>query len=360
MSHQRKRRMVVKIGSRVLCDDHGDLDEQVLASLAAQVGALWRDGWELLLVSSGAVASGAGLVAERSRGLANPVTRKQVLAATGQVRLMETWQRHFRSQELDIAQILASRSDFQSRHHYLNMRACIEGLLDAGIVPVVNENDVVSVTELMFTDNDELAGLLAGMVNADHLCLLSSVPGVLGPGGGNEVIATWDDEQHVAEELVQAGTSHFGRGGMHSKIAVARKAASLGTEAVIAGGHEDGVLFAIAQGRQPGTRFPAHRQAKPAKRWLASMDHHALGAVTVNAGAEAALLDRNRLASVLPVGVEAVDGEFERGDVIQVRNRAGQVLGCGRAQYDHLQARSVLGERDRKPVIHYDYLYLVD
>ncbi len=355
MNEHARKRMIVKVGSRVLCDDQGELNLEALASLTAQVAGLWNSGWQVLLVSSGAVAAGTGLAGKATRRIGNPVTRKQVLAATGQVKLMETYQQNFRQEGLDIAQILATKSDFQSRHHYLNMRACIEALLAAGIVPVVNENDVVSVT--MFTDNDELAGLLAGMVNADCLCLLSAVPGVLDQQN-DQVIAVWDDALHEADALVRTGTSRHGRGGMHSKIAVARKVAGLGTEAIIADGGQPDILAAIAAGGAPGTRFPARRTSSPAKRWLASMDDHALGAVTVNAGAEQALRDRNRLASLLPVGLVKVEGDFRPGDVIQVRNEAGEVLGCGRSQYDADEARAAIGQRERKPIIHYDYLYL--
>jgi len=169
------KRIIVKIGSQVLCDPAGDLNRDVLSKLVSQLGSLQKDGWQVLLVSSGAVAAGSGLASEQLKRLSDPVTRKQVMAATGQVRLMETYRELFELEGLNIAQVLATKSDFQTRHHYLNMRGCIEALLATGIVPVVNENDVVSVTELMFTDNDELAGLLAGMVNADLLCLLSTV-----------------------------------------------------------------------------------------------------------------------------------------------------------------------------------------
>jgi glutamate 5-kinase len=242
------------------------------------------------------------------------------------------------------------------------MRGCIEALLDCGIVPIVNENDVVAVTELMFTDNDELAGLLAGMVNAELLCLLSTVVGVYDHAvdqPGASCISRWDDSQHQVEDIVQRGTSDLGRGGMHSKIAVARKAANLGTEVVIADGTSDGILLDLVGGNGAGTRFPAHREASSAKRWLASAQAVSSGSVTINAGAEAALLDRSRLASLLPVGIESVEGPFERGDVIQIRNSACKVLGCGRARYDHREAEKLQGQRGHKPLIHYDYLYLL-
>ncbi len=356
------KRIIAKIGSQVLCDAGGALNRDLLSRLVRQLGALSSDGWQVLLVTSGAVAAGNSLAGERIQRISDPVARKQVMAATGQVQLMETYRELFQRQGLPVAQVLTSKSDFQTRRHYLNMRGCIEALLTAGIVPIVNENDVVAVTELMFTDNDELAGLLAGMVNADLLCLLSTVPGVYDgdpDDPATRCIDCWDDQRHQIEDIVSRGTSTLGRGGMHSKLAIARKTAKLGTEVVIADGADPEIISKIL-GASAGTRFPALGDASPAKRWLASADDHATGSVTVNAGAENALTDCSRLASLLPVGIEAVDGRFNRGDVIQILNPGGRVLGCGRARYDHQEAERLMGQRGQKPLIHYDYLYLVD
>ena len=156
------KRIVVKIGSQVLCNHQGLLNQELLASLVRQVATLRKDDWQVLIVSSGAVAAGKGALESENFRSNDPVTRRQVLAASGQVRLMQTYHQNFEEHGFQVAQVLASKSDFQTRSHYLNMRNCLEGILDAGIIPVVNENDVVSITELMFTDNDELAGLLAG------------------------------------------------------------------------------------------------------------------------------------------------------------------------------------------------------
>jgi glutamate 5-kinase len=354
------KRIVVKTGSRVLCDESGALDGENLRRLAGQMCELRQAGWDVLLVSSGAVAAGMGRPGTERLQRADPVTRRQVLAAAGQVHLMQRWQDLFSRQGVTVAQVLASKSDFQTRHHYLNMRNCIEGILAAGIVPVVNENDVVSITELMFTDNDELAGLLAGMVKADMMCLLSSVEGVYAAAEKAEVITTWDDSRHRIEDVVGTGTSKMGRGGMHSKLEVARRTAALGTEVFIADGRAPDILARIAAGEARGTCFPAGTSTSPAKRWLASADGHAAGAVRINDGAATALLDRTRLASLLPVGVEACEGDFKRGDVIRILGPDGAVLGCGRSQYDREEAESCIGQRDRKPLIHYDYLYLTD
>ena len=357
------RRIVVKIGSQVLCDTRGELNHEVLGNLVKQLCVLSADGWQVLLVSSGAVAAGSPVAGDGLHKISDPVARKQVMAATGQVRLMETYRALFQQGGLNIAQVLASKSDFQTRRHYLNMRGCIEALLAAGIVPIVNENDVVAITELMFTDNDELAGLLAGMVNADLLCLLSTVPGVFDGDPDHpesSCIATWDDEQHQIDDIVLRGTSALGRGGMHSKIAIARKTARLGTEVVIADGSDPEILVRITGAEQAGTRFPVLGDASPAKRWLASADDHAEGHVIVNLGAEAALLDSSRLTSLLPVGIETVEGSFSKGDVIQIRSLDGAVLGCGRARYNHEEADRLKGKKKKKALIHYDYLYLVD
>ena len=357
------KRIVVKIGSQVLCDPGGALNRGVLSNLVGQLAALNAEGWQVLLVSSGAVAAGSGLAGDRLQRIASPVARKQVMAATGQVRLMEIYRELFEQQGLPVAQVLATKSDFQTRRHYLNMRGCIDALLTAGMVPIVNENDVVSITELMFTDNDELAGLLAGMVKADLLCLLSTVPGVFDgdpEDPSTECIATWDEQKHQIDEVVLRGTSALGRGGMHSKLAIARKTARLGTEVVIAHGGDPQILLKVTGEQQAGTHFPARGEASPAKRWLASADDHAAGSVTVNQGAEAALLDSNRLTSLLPVGIETVDGRFNRGDVIKIHSQDGKVLGCGRARYDYKEAKKLKGQRGQQALIHYDYLYLVD
>lgn len=357
------QRIVVKIGSQVLCDPDGALNTDVLENLIGQASRLATDGWQVLVVSSGAVAAGGGIPASQLQRVSDPVARKQVMAATGQVRLMETYRALFQENGLTIAQVLTSKSDFQTRRHYLNMRGCIEALLTAGIIPIVNENDVVAITELMFTDNDELAGLLASMVNADLLCLLSTVEGVFDgdpEDPSTTCISTWDENRYQQEDIVQRGTSALGRGGMHSKLALARKTAKLGTEVVIADGRDPDILLKVAGAQGIGTRFPVLGDASPAKRWLASADGHAVGYVTVNEGAEAALLDQNRLTSLLPVGIETVGGPFDDGDVIQIRNLSGTVLGCGRARYGHDKASRLKGQRGQKALVHYDYLYLLD
>lgn len=354
--------IVVKVGSQVLCTPDGRLDDGIIASLSGQVARLSRAGHRVLVVSSGAVAAGSTYNREATSRLSDPVIRKQVMAATGQVLLMERWRREFDNHGLGVAQVLTSKSDFQSRRHYLNMRGCLEGLIGAGIIPVINENDVVATTELMFTDNDELAGLLAGMVDADLLVMLSSVPGIYqGDPAAGEIIPQWDESQHRADDIVRKGTSSLGRGGMHSKLRTALETAALGTRVVIADGRTAGILEQLAQpadGKAVGTCFPARDAVSRTKRWLASAEGHATAGVVINQGAAEALTDNNRLTSLLPVGIMSLDGEFDRGDVLLIRDEQGTVLGCGKARYTRAEAEAVVGKRAQKPLIHYDFLYL--
>ncbi len=355
--------IVVKIGSQVLCttDAAGQarLDLEVIASLAEQIAGLCAAGHRLLVVSSGAVAAGSGQNQEAIAKLPDPVVRKQVQAATGQVLLMERWRQAFDRHGIGIAQVLTSKSDFQSRNHYLNMRACLEGLIRAKVIPIVNENDVVATTELMFTDNDELAGLLAGMVDADLLVMLSAVSGIYkGEADAGEIISQWDENIHQAEDIVREGTSRMGRGGMHSKLGIALNTASQGTDVVIADGRKPGILGRIVDGDQPGTHFAARKTISRTKRWLASAGGHATASVVINQGAAEALTDNNRLTSLLPVGVVEFEGTFERGDVLLIRDEQGKVLGCGKSRFDRDEAEKIRGKHGQRPLIHYDYLYL--
>ncbi|MEM9534024.1 MAG: glutamate 5-kinase, partial [Pseudomonadota bacterium] len=288
----------------------------------------------------------------------NPVVQRQLYAALGQPLLMAYYQQAFARHGLRVAQVLATRQDFASRRHYLNMRECLQGALRQHIVPVVNENDVVSVTELMFTDNDELAALLAAMLSASQLILLSDIAGVYdGPPdeAGSRVIPVWEDQRRAP---TVPSSSEFGRGGIASKIRCARRAASLGCQAWISPGREPGIVTQLLAGAGPGTRFPAAAKPGPAaRRWVAGAPA-GKATLVVNAGAAAALRSPDRLASLLPVGVTAVNGYFERGDIVTILDDAGATIGYGRAEYGAETARRRLGRQRQRPLIHYNYLYI--
>ncbi len=351
--------LIIKLGSAVARNAEGLLDESSLTAIADQVAGLVAQGQPVVLVSSGAVAVGlagapAPVLAER-----HPVKRRQLLAAIGQPRLMTFYQQAFAGHQLTAAQVLATRQDFASRRHYLNMRSCLISALSHGVVPVVNENDVVSVTELMFTDNDELAGLLASMLSARQLILLTNVDGVFdGPPGDPDsaLIRRWQGQSFQADPA--SNTSEFGRGGIASKIRSAKKLASLGTEVWIAQGRRSAVISDIARGQGYGTCFPANPNPAPQpRRWVAGAPA-GVARVVVNAGAAAALRAPERLASLLPVGIVALQGNFERGDIITIVDERQHPIGYGRAQYSSETAAQRVAKQRQKPLIHYDYLFV--
>ena len=246
-----KNRMVVKVGTNVLTREDGMLDKLIFREIVVQLVKLKRLGWDPILVSSGAVGAGKSVLGESQ--IKEEAIRRQVFSAIGQTSLMKRYFELFIEYDVVCAQVLATKEDFTGGEHYQNMINCFEGLLSEGIIPIVNENDVVSLTELMFTDNDELAGLTAKMVNASKLVILSNVDGI------------YDHEKRVVSEVafndekvrsfISSEKSGQGRGGMHSKYEIARQCASQGIETHIANGKNDGIVLDIVSGKAVGTTF---------------------------------------------------------------------------------------------------------
>lgn len=344
--------LVVKVGSQVLTADD-QLDQRAVRRVVDDIAHCRQDGTAVVLVSSGAVSAGRGELGH-SMAEASEVERRQVLSAVGQAVLMSAYRRAFENRHLRCAQVLATKSDFRDRDHYLNMQRCIRALLAQGVVPVINENDSVAVTELMFTDNDELAGLVASMMDAQVLALLTSVDGVL-VGDPPRVLPLWSEQ---TQALTRMSKTSAGRGGVHTKIRVALQAADLGISCWIANGTRPGILADIKAGEAVGTRFPGSRRVSQVKRWVATSAGHERGVVTVNAGAAAVLRDRGHLTSLLPVGVVKIEGQFERGDILRVQELDGALVGYGKAQYGYAAADRHMGQRGARPLIHYDYLYV--
>jgi glutamate 5-kinase len=353
------RTIVVKVGTNVLTRPNGSLDVTSISQLVDQLVALKKEGHRLVLVSSGAVGAGRELLPSADE--LDPVIRRQMLSAIGQVRLMELYRQLFNGHQLLCGQVLATKDDFRDRLHYLNMRNCLEALLHDRVVPIINENDVVSVTELMFTDNDELAGMVASMLNADQLVILSSVDGLYSGAPDDpesyliEMLEA--DDESVLEHVAPVKTS-FGRGGMGTKVRMAQQTARLGTEVILANGRRSNVLLDVLNQRGRCTRIaaPEHRPSN-VKKWLAQKPA-TKGAVTINKGAVAVMTDANKVTSLLPVGVVEVDGEFKKGNLIQIRSEDGTTIGIGIAQYDAETARERIGKKGQKPLVHYDYLML--
>ncbi|MCU0427988.1 MAG: glutamate 5-kinase [Candidatus Kapabacteria bacterium] len=357
------QKLVVKVGTNVLSQDSGLLDIAVMERLVADIAMLKSSGVQVVLVSSGAVGSGRAVVKLPEK--TPTITARQVLAAVGQVRLMNTYSELFDKHGLQCAQVLVTKEDFRDRRHYLNMQNCLEGLLTQGIVPIVNENDVVSVTELMFTDNDELSGLLSSMIQAQALVILTNVDGVFDGNpkdATSKLISTIDTKKLNLEGFIAPEKSSFGRGGMLTKAGIAHKLAMVGITVRIANGKTPHILQEISNGNTVGTTFLPQKSASGIKRWVAHAEGYEKGTVFINDGAVKALVSSEKAVSVLPVGITRIEGDFDKGDIVRIvaenGSTSGASLGYGMAQYNSARAREILGKSNQKPLIHYDYLFL--
>ena len=357
----RFRRIVVKVGSNVLTRADGTLDTDRMAALADQIAALHRAGVEVIVVSSGAVAAGRGVIAAGHR--LGAVSARQLYSAVGQVKLIRRYYELFDARGIVCGQVLTTKQDFETRRHYLNQRNSIRVMLENGVVPIVNENDTVAVTELMFTDNDELSGLLSTMIGAEALVLLTNVDGICNgmPGApGVEVIREIAPGQRDLPDCIRDAKSSFGRGGMLTKSRIARKVAAEGIETIIADGRRDGILpDLLAEGsRTLCTRFlPSPHPISGVKKWIAHSEGFAKGEVHVTREALDAL-GGPRAVSLLPVGVSRVEGVFEKDDIVRIVAPDGRPVGAGKVSCDSTTARRNIGRRGARALIHYDYLYL--
>ncbi len=354
------KRVAVKIGSNVLTRDDGTLDVTRMSALVDQVAVLRREGIQVVLISSGAVASGRSeLTVERHM---DSVEQRQLFSAIGQAKLINRYYELFRDHHITVGQVLTMKENFSTRHHYLNQRNCMEVMLENGVIPIVNENDTVSVTELMFTDNDELSGLIATMLDVDMLIILSNIDGIYdgNPQLPESKVIRCVEPNADLKDYIQTGKSGFGRGGMITKCNIARKVADEGIPVIIANGKRDNILVKLIQEPETTlcTRFvPAKQTVSSIKKWIAHSGDFAKGSITLNDKAVEAICGSKAL-SVLPIGVTAVEGEFEKDDIISIKNPEGQEIGVGRTSYDSEEARKVIGHHSKKPLIHYDYLYI--
>jgi glutamate 5-kinase len=354
------RRLVVKIGSNVLTQPNGLPDLDRLTELVAQVAALHAQGLEVIVVSSGAVAAGRSLLTLPPK--TDAVRSRQVLAALGQVKLLGLYAERLAAHGLLGAQVLVTKEDFRDRQHYQNMQNCFLELLQQQVVPIVNENDVVAVTELMFTDNDELAGLIAAQLNADALIILSNVDGIFDgdpSAPGSQVIREIAPGATGFADFVTTQRSQFGRGGMLTKCHMAHKVAKLGISVHIANGRTAGILPAVLAETAVNTWFRPGKTASGKKKWLAHAQAAAQAVVRVNAGARAALTAAGHASSLLPVGVVAIEGTFQKGDIVRITDEAtGQPFALGIAEYGADRALEWLGQQHQRALVHYDYLFL--
>lgn len=341
-----RSRVIVKIGTSSLTDDHGVISRSMIASVCRQISELRADGHDVVLVSSGAVAAGVAALDLTERP--NDVQTLQALAAVGQSRLMEVYNIEFLAVGLIAAQVLLVPNDFVDRQQYLHARATLERLLELGCVPVVNENDTIAADEIRFGDNDRIAALLSHLLRADVLVLLTDIDGLYTADPRRDPSATLVAEVAAGDPLLSVsagvtGTSR-GSGGMASKMAAARIASASGVRTVIARSTIDDVVRrAVDRHDLVGTTFlGSDRHYSARQLWLAHASE-VVGSVVIDAGAERALVTGN--GSLLPAGVVGVRGEFDEADTVEVVNEAGRVVARGAATMTSEQARASRGRR---------------
>lgn len=357
----RFKKIAVKIGSNVLTRKDGTLDITRMSSLVDQVADLHKQGVEVILISSGAVASGRSEIKANKK--LDSVSARQLYSAVGQAKLINRYYELFREHRISCGQVLTTKESFGSRTHYLNQKHCMEVMLENGVIPIVNENDTISVTELMFTDNDELSGLIATMMGMDALIILSNIDGIYNGNPsepGSSVIKEIECGCQDLSKYVLATKSQFGRGGMLTKCTVAQKVAEEGITVLIANGKRDNILpeLLAKDSKTVCTRFvPSDKPVSNVKKWIAHSEGFAKGEIHVNKGAEEVLL-QPKATSVLLVGVTKIVGDFEKDDIVKIMNEEGNQIGVGCVGYDSREAKKLIGKRDLKPLIHYDYLYL--
>jgi len=337
------RRWVVKVGSSLLTDDGRGLDHPMISRWAAQIAALLADGREVVLVSSGAIAEGVvrlGLDARPTR-----VHQLQAAAAVGQSGLIRAWEAGFERHERLIAQVLLTHDDLADRRRYLNARATLGALLGRGVLPIVNENDTVITDEIRLGDNDTLGALVANLVEADVLLLLTDQAGLFDRDPRTHPDAALLERANASDPAVRAlagpsGTV-LGSGGMRTKVLAAERAAESGTTTVIADGREPEVLVRLARGEALGTMLTSDRQPTDArKRWLGGQ-LRVRGRLVLDAGACRVL--RERGSSLLAAGVVACNGEFGRGELVACVDEAGTEIARGLVNYGAADVRRVLG-----------------
>lgn len=352
------KKILVKVGSNVLTQPNGLPDVNRMSALVTQISELKKQGVEVILVSSGAVAFGRSMVKPTDKY--DTVAQRQLFAAVGQVKLMQTYSELFVAQGFHCAQVLVTKEDFRDRRHYLNMKNCLFALLQNQIVPIINENDVIAITELMFTDNDELSGLLASLMNLEAMYILTNVEGIYDGDPKlpqSKLIPVVTEQTADFQTFVSTEKSNFGRGGMVTKSNIAKRVSKLGIPVYIANGKKDNILIDLLQGEKLGTLFKPHKNASNLKKWLAHSENSVKGTVQINDGAKQALLE-DKANSLLLVGIIKIEGEFDKGDIIKIISENGELLGLGISQYDNERALEKIGWKNQRPLVHYDYLFL--
>ena len=353
-------RIVAKFGTGLLTSGSDHLDLQVMSSLVEQIARLHGQGKEIVIISSGAIASGRQKLKKVAERKNTPF--KQVLASVGQSHLMYTYEQLFSQYDITVAQALLTKRDLCDRSGYLNTRNTLLDLIELGIICVVNENDVVAIDEieeLKFGDNDNLSAMVANLVDADILAILTDIGGLYTADPHYnplaQLIRRVDKIDAQIERMACDTASRQGTGGMATKIEAARLATCSGVNVVIADGREPDMLVKISQGEDVGTFFPAQvSKMESRKRWMLS-GLASKGKITVDKGAALALKEHNK--SLLPAGIMKAEGKFQRGDIVDILNEKGTRIGCGISNYSSSDLATIGGKHSDEigSLLGYDY-----
>lgn len=341
MAHQAKR-IVVKIGSTLITNHGAGVDHALISNWVGQIAALHKRGVEVLLVSSGAIAEGMKRLGWKTRP--HEVNQLQAAAAVGQMGLVQVYESSFREHALETAQILLTHDDLADRTRYLNARSTLTTLLALHVIPVINENDTVVTDEIKFGDNDTLAALVCNAIDADTLIILTDQQGLFNADPRKDPTAALISDGKAGDpqlETMAGGVgSSLGRGGMLTKVLAAKKAALSGATTIIAHGCETNVLLRLHDGEAIGTRLSADALGLTAKKtWLAGHLKTA-GTLTLDAGATRALIQSGK--SLLPIGVTAVTGNFERGALVGCLDASGSEIARGLANYSSNETQKIM------------------
>jgi len=354
MMNTDKKRIIIKIGSNLITENENILNDSVIEDLCNQISGIHDKGFEVIVVSSGAVAAGRqylGVLNKQIKINQSYLIHKQVLASIGQPLLMKAYEKYFSNNSKGISQGLLSREDFENRSGYLNIRNTLTELLSVDIIPIINENDVVSTDELenkAYGDNDRLSAMVANAVDADVLILLGTIDALYTSD------PNFDDNakkikivDNISEDIIsyaKGPADNVGSGGMTSKIQAANIAINSGIDMFIASGYEKNVILRIITGDDIGTKFVAKESLKESrKRWLITGYSSSKGEVILDDGAIKAIEN----SSLLPAGILEVSGNFDRGDIIGIKNLENKIIGWGIANYSSLEISKIKGMKTK-------------
>jgi glutamate 5-kinase len=339
------KRLVVKIGSNILADGKEGLDTKRISSIARDVSGVHEAGYDVVIVSSGAVAAGMRKLGLREKP--RDIKLKQAAAAVGQSNLMWAYERSFGDYGKKVAQVLLTREDFSDRKRYINSKNTLMTLLSYKVIPVINENDTVSTEEIKFGDNDYLASLVAGIIESDRLVILSDVEGLYTAdprfSSDARLLEYVDEITPGIEEMAGGAGSIVGTGGMYSKILAAKRAVSHGIAVHIISGRKEGLLESVLKGKPCGTLFkPKEERLSSRKGWIA-YGSRSKGNLVIDEGAVKALIDGGK--SLLPSGIVSVEGDFDTGDAVYCIDIKGGRVAKGLTNYSSAEVRRIRGKR---------------